>query len=429
MKIYTWIIIIALVSLFWTPRSAQSEIVAKWMLNNDANPQPDTSGYSNNATLGGDTFWTNSYAGRDGAMYFDGNNDYMEISDSPSLSITGDITIAAWVYVTGSGYQTLFFKGSAAYPFPYDFRLINNTPQLGVGNGMAIEKLTGVNAVQYGEWQHVACTVSGTNATFYVNGYLNKTLSFSQERTENTASVWLGNRADKGADFGGYLDEIAVWNEALSAQQMNILYWVGVDAYDTLYWKAGDALVQPVDALASNEYTNRRDDYTIDGSGLSDTSIVETGDGVPSTWPGHTNAANAYMWHSSAGITPVITFDIGEVNSLRGFHLWNYNELGGSGYDKRGFKTATVSVSVTGTSIATAADFIEVPITPGEFIKGDGTSNYQGQDYFFYPGGAVNARFIKFECTTNWGDTQYTGLSEIRFVAIPPPIGTIIIIE
>ena len=59
----------------------------------------DRSGNGNDGSLVGGTSWNS--AGRYGVgLSFDGVDDYVEIPDSSSLSITGDMTIAAWINVT-----------------------------------------------------------------------------------------------------------------------------------------------------------------------------------------------------------------------------------------------------------------------------------------------------------------------------------------
>ena len=72
--------------------------VGWWRLNGNAE---DSSGNNNHGTLSGDPQWVVGKIG--GALEFDGVDDHVDCGNDPSLDITGPVTIAAWVYPTGSG--------------------------------------------------------------------------------------------------------------------------------------------------------------------------------------------------------------------------------------------------------------------------------------------------------------------------------------
>ncbi|MHA2402198.1 MAG: DUF2341 domain-containing protein [Candidatus Kariarchaeaceae archaeon] len=71
-------------------------------LNETSGTHYDSTGYDNDGSPGGGV--TQNATGQiDGADDFDGNDDYVEVSDSASLDITDEITIEAWVYFKGPG--------------------------------------------------------------------------------------------------------------------------------------------------------------------------------------------------------------------------------------------------------------------------------------------------------------------------------------
>jgi hypothetical protein len=83
-----------------------------------------------------------------------------------------------------------------------------------------------------------------------------------------------------------------------------------------------DELITPVNATAQSYFIsgNRAPVMTIDGSGMTPNTPVM----INST---SGNSANNLMWLSDNTRSTWITFDLGTVQKLTGFHLWNYNEV------------------------------------------------------------------------------------------------------
>jgi len=181
-------------------------------------------------------------------------------------------------------------------------------------------------------------------------------------------------------------------------------------------------IAQPTDVSATSEFSGREDDQSIDGSGLSDDTIVETGDPVPASFPTHTDSnPNDTMWLSEdvndgGTITPTITFDLGDTFELSGVHVWNYNEFAstsGADLSDRGVNEVDISFSTTSmTSGFGAAQTHNFPQAPA-------ASTYEGDDVSFTS--AVNARYVQFDIKSTHGSTRFVGLSEVRFTVVPEP--------
>src|SRR3989339_2092245 len=84
------------------------------------------------------------------------------------------------------------------------------------------------------EWILVTATYDGTTARLYHNG---EEIANQQKTEWNTASktYYVGTNLNLGSSFNGSIDEIAVWNKSLSAQEVLDLYRLGNGTY---YWKA-----------------------------------------------------------------------------------------------------------------------------------------------------------------------------------------------
>ena len=89
----------------------QADLVGYWAFDEGLGSiAHDSSGNGLDGTLNGDPQWVAGQIG--GALEFNGN-DFVEIPHSPLLSITDQITVAAWTYMSAnaSGEMAIVSKG------------------------------------------------------------------------------------------------------------------------------------------------------------------------------------------------------------------------------------------------------------------------------------------------------------------------------
>jgi predicted outer membrane repeat protein len=201
--------------------SAQADLVALWRFDANYNPQPDATVNSNDAVLAGNVTWL--FDPDRSAMGFDGDNDYLEVLDSESLSIVGDMTIAAWIKVTDfNGYRGIVGKTNGNLPAPYDYYLYNGDgrPRFVRGDGIVNQSVTATNPPALGIWQHVAVTMSGTTVTHYLNGQVNGTGTLNTTIADAGGTLRIGSRADLETDMLGSMEDIFIYDHALTQQQI-----------------------------------------------------------------------------------------------------------------------------------------------------------------------------------------------------------------
>lgn len=164
-----------------------------------------------------------------GAVY--NGSAYHTISDNTAIKPTSDISISLWVNITStSSYQMLLAKGeNAGDTRSYEIRCFGTTTQLEVqmrtGGGSYIQFRT-TTAIGTGTWTHIVITRTGATNKIYING-VSDTLAANTTQTTSidysTDALWFGQR-NGGLRFNGNLDEIGIWDVALTSTEVTDLY-------------------------------------------------------------------------------------------------------------------------------------------------------------------------------------------------------------
>jgi len=199
----------------------QADLVGYWAFDEGIGTiAHDSSGNGLDGTLNGDPQWVAGQIG--GALEFNGN-DFVEIPHSPLLSITDKITVAAWTYMNAnaSGEMAIVSKGGwAANDLPYEL-----TEEAGAiiywqfyddeGRDTCAPTSPPVD-----EWYHIAGTYDGQIFKCYIDGELADEWAYAGTMPENTASVTIGKRSRGGTFFNGLIDEVAIYNHALTDREI-----------------------------------------------------------------------------------------------------------------------------------------------------------------------------------------------------------------
>ena len=180
----------------------------------------DVSGNLNTGTVSGAT-WT--AAGKYGsALIFDGVNDRVTVPDAPSLDLTTALTLEAWVYPTGAGgWRTVLLKempNALAYVLyqGYGARMSG-----AVTIGGTQRKITTPSTLPVNTWTHLAMTYDGATLRLFVNAVEVSSLAApgAVMSTANPLSIG-GNSVWNNEWFAGRLDEIRIYNRALTPAQI-----------------------------------------------------------------------------------------------------------------------------------------------------------------------------------------------------------------
>jgi hypothetical protein len=211
-------------------------LVAYYPFNGDAN---DASGNGNNGTVVGATFQTYGAAGKM-ALQLSGNiSSYVLVPRSTSLEPVDAISISMWVKGVpgepcGYGWGTILRKAENCSP-GYFIRGCNGGTafQLDGADPCWVPSYHGqVSFLTFTgtSWQHIVATYSRTDGTIksYEDGVLvNQTPLASQ--LLHSGNLYIGGAAVAGDDggFNGLINEVQIYNHALSASEVQQLYLSG----------------------------------------------------------------------------------------------------------------------------------------------------------------------------------------------------------
>lgn len=193
-----------------------SGLAAYYPFNGDAN---DASGNGNNGVVHGATLTADRFGNANYAYAFDGVNDYIQTAYSPNLNITGDLTISAWIR-TNSGFSKIFSNMQETSPhYGYSLGLTDGKLYFQSNN----QNLVGTAYVNSNSWTHVAVTLSGTTATTYINGTVDAS-GTTGIPTSSYNTPTIGASITPYYFLNGAMDDVRVYNRALSAAEIQTLY-------------------------------------------------------------------------------------------------------------------------------------------------------------------------------------------------------------
>lgn len=206
-----------------------------WRLNESAGTvATDSSGNSRNGTVSGATWTTGKL---DNGLSFNGAaRDYVQINGLVGSST--NVTLAAWANLTSTdtnGAELISLGDAVA------IRLDQNEDGTLTGMKGFYHYASGWRQIWYSPnyagtgWHHFAYVVDDTNNVqkLYVDGAVASTTSWTESISYNTGGVgtdtFIGKHGDGGTtyDFNGLIDDVRVYNVALSDSDIKSLYAAG----------------------------------------------------------------------------------------------------------------------------------------------------------------------------------------------------------
>jgi hypothetical protein len=219
----------------------------------------DSSGNGNDGTYYGNA---STSAGKFGNGYeSDGNTDWVEISDSSELNTYGsDFTVSAWInldnynssnssvifgrFTEGAGMELKIIGEGGTYPHKIALKTWSSDDQ----------NLFGEQDVPLGSWHHVTAVydISKQTGTLYLDGEIDASAALSphDNLASHNAHIGIDSRDETGYDIDGQIDEVRVYNRALSQDEVKKLYeWA---PRPIGYWKLDEGAGTTVNDSSGN---------------------------------------------------------------------------------------------------------------------------------------------------------------------------------
>lgn len=185
--------------------------------------------------------WSNNTYSLD----FDGTNDYLAIGSTSKLEFTGSFSLSAWIkpdlnktqYVidtnsdggTGNGYMVRCESNGTVKFWSYSASYL----------------LTSTATVSTSSWNHLVAVKEGSTLRLYINAGTPVTRTDGGFAASDTTNLRIGNSSLFGGYFNGLIDEVSMYNYALTSANVSSIYNSGTPNDLTSFtpiahWRMGD---------------------------------------------------------------------------------------------------------------------------------------------------------------------------------------------
>ena len=232
------IVLFVFVLMFLTNQTARGNLstglIAYYSFDGNAN---DMSGNGHDGTVHGALLNTDRFGNPNSAYSFDGLDDYVRIPDDPQLDGMDSFTLSVWVKLSGSNLEMEVLNKYDHGP-PY----LDESYNIGIDgwgplavfqyatNDKYVIKISN-DPLSIDPWHHIVGVYTGAEGSVYLDG--NKiTLSrndpdFGGPLNSITADLLIGCGEESGSlvkFFAGKIDDVRIYNRALSADEVQQLY-------------------------------------------------------------------------------------------------------------------------------------------------------------------------------------------------------------
>ena len=201
-------------------------LVGWWPFNGNAN---DESGNGNNGSVNGASLTFDRFGNTSTAYSFDGINNFIQVNNAAIFNIVNGHSISVW-YKPNSIHQAVIIEKFNPTNGPGDGgpQLVLRSNQLvdfsifhnNTGN-FVYSNIPSTNQL----WHHIVATWNGNLIRLYQNGLLTDSIPLSVTLNQCNEPMMIGKRSfQNDLHFDGVIDDIGMWNRALTQQEIIDLF-------------------------------------------------------------------------------------------------------------------------------------------------------------------------------------------------------------
>lgn len=209
----------------FSPLGLQAQVpIAQYSFTGNAN---DLSTFGNNAVINGATPTQDRFGVANSAFAFDGVQSTITAKNAAQLN-SAKTTISFWVKVNKlPGQGEVFLLSNGGWQERWKISLPSHgRPVFTTNSASGIKDMdTDSVSLPVGAWKHLVMVHDGANDKIYVNGVLKKSIAVVGDLNSTTKPLGIGwNPIDTANYFNGSLDEVTIFNTALTDVQITALY-------------------------------------------------------------------------------------------------------------------------------------------------------------------------------------------------------------
>ncbi len=188
----------------------------------DGDTAIDHSLYENNGEIAGAPKHVDGKFGK--ALQFNGTSDWIEVAHEDILTVDESVTVMAWINAErhqgpgGQRWQGIVAKGNNPRSYSFYTESPSECLHLSVGGSGSVCN----GKVALNEWQHVVAQVEDGTHRYWLNG--ESVGEFAGKNPPpgeaDSATVLVGKTHEGSREFLGLIDEVRVWNRALSEDEV-----------------------------------------------------------------------------------------------------------------------------------------------------------------------------------------------------------------
>lgn len=213
-------------------------MVSRWKLDEGTGVTANDIWGLNNGSIIGSTWKNDTHCVSGKCLSFNGTiSDYIDCGSDDSLNIRDKITVSMWVNprtlpTLDSNQQTLYTRGNV-----YSFLILNYVNGKiyvlqSSGSGWINLAITSSQFLYINKWTHIAASYDSGSGEIkiFANGLNVKTSGNTPSQITSSIPTVIGARNGGSYSFNGLIDDVRIYNEALSSVQIKQNYIAGLNS-------------------------------------------------------------------------------------------------------------------------------------------------------------------------------------------------------